>query len=90
VNTQIELKNGSLKEVTNYNKGSEALSAVASLSTVAINSDSTDTQLASFANQGVYHIDYGFSDVELKIPGNVGNAGSSYTANMNWTLSTTP
>ncbi|MBS5821205.1 MAG: WxL domain-containing protein [Enterococcus gilvus] len=90
VNTQIELKNGSLKEVMNYNKGSEALSAVASLSTVAINSDSTDTQLASFTNQGVYHIDYGFSDVELKIPGNVGNAGSSYTANMNWTLSTTP
>lgn len=89
-NTQIELKNGSLQEVTNYNKGNESLNAIASLATITVNSDNTDTQLSSFTSQGVYQIDYAFSNVELKIPGNAGLAGKTYTANMNWTLSTTP
>lgn len=88
--TSIELNNGSLKEVQNYNKHNESLSGGTSVGNKSIPSDSTTVALTNGAAQGVYQLDYAFNDVELELLAHSGIAGLSYTANMDWTLTTTP
>lgn len=88
--TSIQLKNGDLKEVQNYNKSNESLSSVSSIGNKVIASDSTTVALTNGAAQGVYQLDYAFNDVELDLLAHSGIAGLSYTADMDWTLTTAP
>ena len=88
--TSIELNNGSLKEVQNYNKHNESLSGGTSVGNKSIPSDSTTVALTNGAAQGVYQLDYAFNDVELELLAHSGIAGLSYTADMDWTLTTAP
>ena len=88
--TAIQLKNGDLKEVQNYNKGNESLSSIGSAGNKSIPSDSTTVALTNGAAQGVYQLDYAFGDVELDLLAHSGIAGLSYTADMDWTLTTAP
>ena len=88
--TSIELNNGSLKEVQNYNKHNESLSGGTSVGNKSIPSDSTTVALTNGAAQGVYQLDYAFNDVELELLAHSGIAGLSYTAVMDWTLTTAP
>lgn len=88
--TSIQLKNGDLKEVQNYNKSNESLSSVSSIGNKVIASDSTTVALTNGAAQGVYQLDYAFNDVELELLAHSGIAGLSYTADMDWTLTTAP
>ncbi|EOH75712.1 WxL domain-containing protein [Enterococcus malodoratus] len=88
--TTIQLKNGDLKEVQNYNKHNESLSSISSAGNKSIPSDSTTVALTSGATQGVYQLDYSFNDVELDLLAHSGVAGLSYTATMDWTLTTAP
>ncbi|MBO0409590.1 WxL domain-containing protein [Enterococcus hulanensis] len=88
--TSIELNNGSLKEVQNYNKHNESLSGGTSVGNKSIPSDSTTVALTNGATQGVYQLDYAFNDVELELLAHSGIAGLSYTADMDWTLTTAP
>jgi len=88
--TSIELSNGSLKEVQNYNKHNESLSGGTSVGNKSIPSDSTTVALTNGAAQGVYQLDYAFNDVELDLLAHSGIAGLSYTADMDWTLTTAP
>lgn len=52
--TTIQLKNGDLKEVQNYNKDNESLSSVSSIGTKPVPSDGTTVALTGGAAQGVY------------------------------------
>lgn len=88
--TTIQLKNGDLKEVQNYNKDNESLSSISSIGTKLVPSDGTSVALTSGAAQGVYQLDYAFNDVELDLMAHSGIAGLSYTADMDWTLTTAP
>ncbi|MDT2663011.1 WxL domain-containing protein [Enterococcus hulanensis] len=90
VTTSIELNNGSLKEVQNYNKHNESLSGGTSVGNKSIPSDSTTVALTNGTAQGVYQLDYAFNDVELELLAHSGIAGLSYTADMDWTLTTAP
>lgn len=88
--TAIQLNNGDLKEVQNYNKDNESLSSIGSVGNTAIPSDGTTVALTNGAAQGVYQLDYAFGDVELDLLAHSGVAGLSYTADMDWTLTTAP
>ncbi|MGL9748596.1 WxL domain-containing protein [Enterococcus sp. DIV0170] len=88
--TAIQLNNGDLKEVQNYNKDNESLSSIGSAGNKSIPSDSTTVALTNGAAQGVYQLDYAFGDVELDLLAHSGIAGLSYTADMDWTLTTAP
>lgn len=88
--TSITLKNGMLNEVQNYDKSNESLSAIGSAGTVTIPSDSSTIAFTNGSVQGVYQLDYAFNDVELNLMGHSGVAGLSYTATMDWTLTTAP
>lgn len=88
--TTIQLKNGDLKEVQNYNKHNESLSSISSAGNKSIPSDSTTVSLTNGGAQGVYQLDYSFNDVELDLLAHSGVAGLSYTATMDWTLTTAP
>lgn len=88
--TTIQLKNGDLKEVQNYNKDNESLSSISSIGTKLVPSDGTSVALTSGAAQGVYQLDYAFNDVELDLMAHSGIAGLSYQADMEWTLTTAP
>ncbi|MGG5370691.1 WxL domain-containing protein [Enterococcus sp. AZ196] len=88
--TTIQLKNGDLKEVQNYNKNSESLTSLGSTGTKVIPSDSTTVPLTNGAAQGVYQLDYAFNDVELELLAHSGIAGLKYEADMDWTLTTAP
>lgn len=88
--TTIQLKNGDLKEVQNYNKHNESLSSISSTGNKSIPSDSTTVSLTNGGAQGVYQLDYAFNDVELDLLAHSGVAGLSYTATMDWTLTTAP
>lgn len=88
--TSITLKNGTLNEVQNYNKSNESLSPVQSAGTLTIPSDGTTIAFTSGGVQGVYQLNYAFNDVELELMAHSGIAGLSYTADMDWTLTTAP
>jgi hypothetical protein len=88
--TSISLKNGDLKEVNNYDKHNEFLTSIGGAGNKVIASDGTAVSLTSGSSQGVYQLDYAISDVELSLLGNTGIAGNTYTANMDWTLTTAP
>ncbi|MDU5333069.1 WxL domain-containing protein [Enterococcus sp.] len=88
--TTIQLKNGDLKEVQNYNKHNESLSSVTSAGNKSIPSDGTTVALTNGSSQGIYQLDYAFGDVELDLLAHSGVAGLSYTATMDWTLTTAP
>ena len=88
--TTIQLKNGDLKEVQNYNKHNESLSSISSAGNKSIPSDSTTVSLTNGGAQGIYQLDYAFNDVELDLLAHSGVAGLSYTATMDWTLTTAP
>ncbi|MBX8936952.1 WxL domain-containing protein [Enterococcus gilvus] len=86
--TAIHLNNGDLKEVQDYNKHNESLVNGTSVGNKIIPSDGTTVALTNGAVQGVYQLDYAFNDVELDLLAHTGVAGSSYTATMDWTLTT--
>jgi|GEM_PF-5339497 len=88
--TTIQLKNGDLKEVQNYNKDNESLASISSIGTKPVPSDGTTVALTNGAAQGIYQLDYAFNDVELDLMAYSGIAGLSYTADMEWTLTTVP
>lgn len=88
--TSIRLKNGMVKEVQNYNKHNESLSGGSSIGDMIIKSDNTTSFLHFSNTQGVYQLDYAFNDVELELMAHSGVAGLSYTADMDWTLTTAP
>lgn len=88
--TAIKLKNGVLMEVQNYNKSNENLSYVDLAGSVNIPSDGTTVALTNKSNQGVYQLEYGINSVELELMAHSGIAGLSYTADMDWTLTTAP
>lgn len=86
--TAIHLNNGDLKEVQDYNKHNESLVNGTSVGNKIIPSDGTTVALTNGAVQGVYQLDYAFNDVELDLLAHTGVSGSSYTATMDWTLTT--
>ncbi|MGM0113410.1 WxL domain-containing protein [Enterococcus sp. DIV0187] len=88
--TTITLKNGDLKEVQNYNKHNETLNSIGSVGTKVIPSDGTTVALTNGGTQGAYQLDYAFNDVELDLLAHTGIAGLSYTATMDWILTTAP
>lgn len=88
--TSITLKNGALKEVQNYDKASESLSNISSVGNKTIFSDGNTVPLTNGLAQGVYQLDYAFNDVELDLMAHSGVAGLSYTADLDWTLTTAP
>ncbi|MFR3685480.1 MAG: WxL domain-containing protein, partial [Enterococcus sp.] len=88
--TSISLKNGDLKEVNNYDEHNESLTSIGGVGSKVITSDSTSVSLTNGGSQGVYQLDYAIGDVELNLLGNTGIAGTSYTADMDWTLTTAP
>lgn len=88
--TSIILGTGTVKEVQNYNKPNETLSAGSSIGPMRIESDNTTSIIHLGNTQGVYQIDYDFNDVELDLVAHSGIAGLSYTADMDWTLTTAP
>lgn len=90
ITTSISLKNGDLKEVTDYDQYNESMTSLGGIGNKVITSDGTSVSLTSNSSQGVYQLDYAISDVELSLLGNTGTAGNTYTANMDWTLTTAP
>lgn len=89
--TTIKLKNGVLMEVINYNKHNENFNYVGLAGATSIPSDSTTVALTDGSNQGVYQLEYDINTgVELELMAHSGVAGLSYTANMDWTLTTAP
>lgn len=89
--TAIKLKNGVLMEVQNYNKSNENLNYVDLAGSVNIPSDGTTVALTNKSNQGVYQLEYDINTgVELELMAHSGIAGLSYTADMDWTLTTAP
>lgn len=88
--TTIKLKNGMLMEVQNYNKHNETLANLTLAGTVSIPSDSNAVAFTNGTNQGVYHLEYDINGVELELMAHSGIAGLSYTADMDWTLTTAP
>ncbi|WP_221676444.1 WxL domain-containing protein [Enterococcus gilvus] len=88
--TSIILGTGTVKEVQNYNKPNETLSAGSSIGPMRIESDNTTSIIHLGNTQGVYQIDYDFNDVELDLVAHSGVAGLEYKAVMDWTLTTAP
>ncbi|WP_137664920.1 hypothetical protein [Enterococcus hulanensis] len=88
--TSIILGTGTVKEVQNYNKPNETLSAGSSIGPMRIESDNTTSIIHLGNTQGVYQIDYDFNDVELDLVAHSGIAGLDYKAVMDWTLTTAP
>lgn len=88
--TTLKLRNGVLMDVQNYNKHNESLNYVDLRGTVNIPSDSSTVALTNDTNQGVYHLEYDISHVELDLMAHSGIAGLSYQADMDWTLTTAP
>lgn len=88
--TYIRLKNGVSKEVQNYNKHNESLSAGTSIGPMTLPADNTTSFLYFGNTQGVYQIDYAFNDVELNLMAHSGISGTAYTATLDWTLTTAP
>ena len=62
--TAISLDNGVLKEVQNYNKHNESLSAGTYTGPLRIQSDNTTSYIAFGNTQGVFQLEYAFNDVE--------------------------
>lgn len=87
--TSITLKNGTLNKVQNYNKSNESLVFDSASGNRTIASDSTSVGF-DFGSNGVYQLDYALNDVELNLMAHSGVAGLSYTATMDWTLTTAP
>lgn len=88
--TTIKLKNGVLMEVQNYNKHNETLANLVLAGSVSIPSDNNSVAFTNGANQGVYQLEYDSNGVELELMAHSGIAGLSYTADMEWTLTTAP
>ncbi|MGG5371387.1 WxL domain-containing protein [Enterococcus sp. AZ196] len=88
--TSINLKNGDLKEVNDYDKHNESMTSIGGVGNKVITSDGATVSLTNGGSQGVYQLDYAISDVELNLLGNTGIAGNTYTANMDWILTTAP
>ena len=89
--TSITLRNGKLMEVQNYNKHNESFSFVGLEGTKVLPSDGTTVSLTDHTAKGVYQLEYDLSnDVELDLVAHSGIAGLSYTADMDWTLTTAP
>lgn len=88
--TTIKLRNGVLMDVQNYNKHNETLNYVDLAGSVSIPSDSTTVAFTNGTNQGVYQLEYDSNAVELELVAHSGIAGLSYTADMDWTLTTAP
>lgn len=88
--TSIKLGDGTMKEVQNYNKHNESLSAGSTISEIRILSDNTTSFVHFDITRGVYQIEYAFNEVELDLMAHSGVAGLSYTSTMDWTLTTAP
>ncbi|WP_251868008.1 WxL domain-containing protein [Enterococcus malodoratus] len=88
--TTLKLRNGVLMDVQNYNKHNESLNYVDLTGSINIPSDSSTVALTDDTNQGVYHLEYDISNVELDLMAHSGIAGLSYQADMDWTLTTAP
>lgn len=88
--TSIKLGDGMMKEVQNYNKHNESLSAGSTISEIRILSDNTTSFVHFDITRGVYQIEYAFNEVELDLMAHSGVAGLSYTSTMDWTLTTAP
>lgn len=88
--TSIKLGDGTMKEVQNYNKHNESLSAGSTISETRILSDNTTSFVHFDITRGVYQIEYAFNEVELDLMAHSGVAGLSYTSTMDWTLTTAP
>lgn len=89
--TSITLKQGSLKKVTNYNKETEALQTIGSVTTKTLVSNQTSVALLDSSDKGVYQLEYDLSDVELNLGNTSGvSVGKKYTAQLTWDLSTGP
>lgn len=88
--TTIKLKNGLLMEVQNYNKHNETLANLVLAGSVSIPSDNNSVAFTNGTNQGVYQLEYDSNGVELELMAHSGVAGLSYTADMEWTLTTAP
>lgn len=90
ITTTIKLKNGLLMEVQNYNKHNENLGNLVLAGSVSIPSDNNSVAFTNGTNQGVYQLEYDSNGVELELMAHSGIAGLSYTADMEWTLTTAP
>jgi len=89
--TTITLRNGILMDVKNYNKFNESFGLVKNEGTKVIPADgATTVQLTDHTDRGVYHLEYALNNVELDLMAHSGIAGLSYTADMDWTLTTAP
>ncbi|MBO0452024.1 WxL domain-containing protein [Candidatus Enterococcus murrayae] len=87
--TAINLRNGTLLEVQNYNKHNESYSFEKLEGTKNIPSDGTTVSLTSDIARGVHELSYDINnDVELELMAHSGIAGLNYEAEMDWTLTT--
>lgn len=87
--TSITLRNGRLMEVQNYNKPNESFGFLGIEGTKVLPSDGTTVSLTDHTAKGVYQLEYDLNnDVELNLMAHSGIAGLSYTADMDWTLTT--
>lgn len=86
--TAINLRNGVLMEVQNYNKHNESLTISGIVGAKSIPSDGTTVALTNSSARGVYHLEYALNNVELDLMAHSGIAGLDYTADLDWTLTT--